>query len=213
MRLRNGEHGYGLVTRTLHWGTVALLAAQFSVGYLMDADGDAARIDCDPPGERRGGGGTTDAEEDRLDRLEERCEAREEAREEDAEDALGSAWSDLWHGDLADGGLSLPETHVLLGLLVLAVALLRLAWRALTPLPPWAPALSATGRRLLHASELALLGTLVALPLSGLLPALGSDDLVVVHVCVHVAFLVALLAHLAVVLRWRLLPRMLIGRS
>ncbi|MBO9520900.1 MAG: cytochrome b/b6 domain-containing protein [Nocardioidaceae bacterium] len=35
-RFRNGAHGYGLVTKTLHWLTVALLAAQFTVGYLMD---------------------------------------------------------------------------------------------------------------------------------------------------------------------------------
>ncbi|QYJ04944.1 cytochrome b/b6 domain-containing protein [Nocardioides panacisoli] len=38
MRWRNGEHGYGAVTKALHWGTVALLVAQFAVGYAMDAD-------------------------------------------------------------------------------------------------------------------------------------------------------------------------------
>lgn len=38
MRLRNGAHGYGAVTKTLHWLTVALLLAQFLVGYVMDVD-------------------------------------------------------------------------------------------------------------------------------------------------------------------------------
>ena len=35
MPLRNGPHGYGLVTKLLHWATVAALAAQFVVGYVM----------------------------------------------------------------------------------------------------------------------------------------------------------------------------------
>lgn len=37
MPLRNGPAGYGLVTRTLHWLTVVLLAAQFAIGYGIDA--------------------------------------------------------------------------------------------------------------------------------------------------------------------------------
>ena len=32
MGARNGEHGYGWVTKTLHWSTVALVLAQFVVG-------------------------------------------------------------------------------------------------------------------------------------------------------------------------------------
>lgn len=39
MQLRNGPHGYGVVTKLLHWATVALVVAQFTVGYLMDDDG------------------------------------------------------------------------------------------------------------------------------------------------------------------------------
>ncbi len=38
MTARNGEHGYGWVTRTLHWLTVALVLAQFVVGYVMSGD-------------------------------------------------------------------------------------------------------------------------------------------------------------------------------
>ena len=40
MPLRNGEHGYGLVTKSVHWGTLLLMAVQFTVGYGMD-DGHA----------------------------------------------------------------------------------------------------------------------------------------------------------------------------
>jgi cytochrome b561 len=48
--LRNGPHGYGLVTRALHWTTVVVVTAQLLVGYLMDAD-DSGR------GRGRGRGG------------------------------------------------------------------------------------------------------------------------------------------------------------
>lgn len=190
MRWRNDRHGYGLVTWILHWTTVLVLAAQFVVGYTMDSDGRVARVECDPPGADRSGGDTSDAEEDRLDRLEERCEARQERIEEEAE------------------GRPAP-IHVVLGFLLLAVALARVAWRRLTPLPPWDPRLGRVGRRLLHATEVALLTGLFALPLTGLLLVVGPDDLVALHVAAHLAFFVALAGHLAVVLGWRLLPRML----
>jgi cytochrome b561 len=38
VRLRNGEHGYGVVTKVLHWLTVAALLAQFVVGWSLDLD-------------------------------------------------------------------------------------------------------------------------------------------------------------------------------
>lgn len=38
MTARNGPAGYGWVTKGLHWLTVLALAAQFTIGYLMDAD-------------------------------------------------------------------------------------------------------------------------------------------------------------------------------
>ena len=41
MRLRNGEHGYGVVTKFLHWLTVAAIAGQFAVGWTMEADDPA----------------------------------------------------------------------------------------------------------------------------------------------------------------------------
>lgn len=36
MRLRNGEQGYGLVTKALHWLTVLALVGQLVLGYAMD---------------------------------------------------------------------------------------------------------------------------------------------------------------------------------
>lgn len=60
MRWRTGPEGYGLLTKLLHWTTVALLAAQLVVGYRLDLD------NCDVAGGER------------ADRLEEACEARAE---------------------------------------------------------------------------------------------------------------------------------------
>lgn len=209
MRLRNGEHGYGVVTKALHWLTVALVAGQFAVGYRMEPKGDVPASGCDPAGEERGGGETSEAGEERLDRLEERCEAAQEQREDDAEDALGTAWSDLWSGELPADGVSLPEAHLLLGTAVLGIAAGRVLWRRATPLPPWDPRLGRGDRRALHASEVALLTLLFVVPATGFLLVAGADDLVGLHVAAHVAFFLALAAHLAVVVGRRLVPRML----
>ncbi|MEU8846702.1 hypothetical protein AB0C70_10805 [Streptomyces sp. NPDC048564] len=37
-RLRNGPHGYGLVTKALHRLVFAAIVVQFAVGYLLDVD-------------------------------------------------------------------------------------------------------------------------------------------------------------------------------
>jgi cytochrome b561 len=54
VRIRNGPHGYGLVTKALHWLAVVAIAAQFAVGRTMDADDEPIR-----------------RERERIDRLEE----------------------------------------------------------------------------------------------------------------------------------------------
>ncbi|MGW1672494.1 cytochrome b [Streptomyces sp. NPDC002324] len=36
--LRNGPHGYGIVTKALHWMVFVAIAVQFAVGYLLDID-------------------------------------------------------------------------------------------------------------------------------------------------------------------------------
>ena len=58
MKARNGDHGYGFVTKWLHWLTVGLLLAQFVVGYLMDDGGGRGRgRGRDGSGQGRGRGG------------------------------------------------------------------------------------------------------------------------------------------------------------
>ena len=179
--------GYRASQKVLHWVTVLAVAAQFVVGYNLDLDGD-----CDPAGEDRSGGDTSDAEEERLDRLEEACEAR-------ADDY-----------DLLGGGLDLAELHLALGLTVLALGVVRPLWRRFAGLPPWSEHLSAGQRRLVHWIERALLLLLVVVPISGLvLVATGDDAWLPLHVGAHVAFFVALAAHLSTNLRPAILRRML----
>ena len=199
MPLRNGEHGYGAVTKTLHWLTVLAFATQFLVGYTMEAEPDIVRVECDPPGEQRSGGDTTDAEQDRLDRLEDACEERQDRREERAEEGYGAF----------DGSFDAVEVHVLLGLSIIALGVARVLWRRLTPLPPWDPRLTSRDRRLVHATETALQTRMFVVPATGIALVLGSDDLLPVHVAAHLAFFVALGAHLTMVLGRRLVARML----
>ncbi|MGY0535914.1 cytochrome b/b6 domain-containing protein [Nocardioides sp. YJ-D4] len=195
--------GYGVVTKTLHWLTVAAFVLQFVVGYAMSTEAD-----CDPPGEDRSGGDTSDAEDERIDRIEEACEARL-----GDEGTLETAWSDLWGGGIGVDGISLPELHILLGLAILLLGGLRLAWRMIAPLPPWDPRLTAGDRRLAHVTERALLSLMFVVPLTGLALVAVSGDLVALHIAAHIAFFVALGAHLLLVLRRGLLPRMLPGAA
>jgi cytochrome b561 len=208
VHLRNGGHGYGVVTKLLHWLTVAAVVAQFAVGWSMDVD-DA-----------------TDAEEDRLDaeadRLEDEAEQQGEAAEEQAEaeierredaldaredDAASGVFSDVVGGDAFADGLSLPELHVLLGLSVIALGVLRLAWRRTTPLPPWADHLSAGERRLEGRLETLLLALLVVVPATGLLLVAAGEDWLPVHVTVQIVFLAAIAAHVGLVLRHTVVRR------
>jgi cytochrome b561 len=216
MRLRNGPHGYGPVTKLLHWLTVAVLAAQFVVGYVMMGSIDAfEEAACDPAGENRSGGDLSEGAETRLDRLEEQCEQRQDRLDARADDPLGTAYSDLAAGNIFDGGLSLPEAHVLLGLTVLALALARVLWRRTAGLPPWAESLSEGEKTLAHWTEKVLLALLFVIPLSGILLVVVSYDLLPLHITAHIAFFATLAAHLGLVLkrtlvqRDRLLARML----
>lgn len=179
--------GYRGSQKVLHWLTVVAVAAQFTVGYNLDLDED-----CDPPGEELSGGDTSDAFEDRLDRLEDQCEAR-------ADDY-----------DLFGGGFDLAELHLLLGLTVLGLGVLRPLWRRIVGLPPWSEHLSVGQRRLSTWTERALMLLLVLVPLSGLvLIGTGDDMWLPLHIGAHVAFFVALATHLVNNLRPAILGRML----
>lgn len=203
MRLTNGAHGYGSVTKVLHWLTVALLAAQFTVGYAMSGDeGEGSGRECRVDH----GGHRSDAEKERLDRLEDACKAAADADEDRAEHPVGAAFDDLLSGDVADGGLTLPEWHVLLGLAIIALGSARLLWRRTTPLPPWAPALGATARRVEGGVEKVLLTMLLVVPGTGLLLVAGEDDWLPVHVAAHVVLFAAVGVHVALVL-WHTVVR------
>lgn len=179
--------GYRGSQKLLHWLTVGAMAAQLAVGYNLDLDDG-----CDLPGEDLSGGDTSDAFEERLDRLEDQCEAR-------ADDY-----------DLLGGGLDLAELHLALGLTVLVLGVIRPLWRRVAGLPPWSEHLSAGQRRLSTWTERTLMLLLVLVPVSGLLlVGTGDDDWLPLHVGAHVVFFVALAAHLSTNLRPAVLRRML----
>lgn len=107
-----------------------------------------------------------------------------------------------------------PETlvvlHVVLGLAIIALAVVRLVWRRTAGLPPWSEHLSQRQRRLAHWTERALMWLLFVVPGTGVvLVVLGDDDALPLHVAAHLAFFVALGAHLVINLRPRILTRML----
>ncbi len=208
MPLRNGDHGYGVVTKVLHWGTVAALIGQFLVGWTMDLDEGLDRAD-----------DRLDAE---ADWLEEDAEGRGEAAEEQAEaeirardDALDArddepatdVFSQVVSGRAFGDGFTLAELHVSLGLLVIVLALVRTLWRRSTPLPPWAEHLSAGERRLEARLEKLLLALLVLVPATGLLLVLAGDGWVPVHVAAQVAFLGTIAVHVGLVLRHTVVHR------
>ncbi|MHA6782054.1 cytochrome b [Pseudonocardia saturnea] len=206
MPLHNGGHGYGSVTKVVHWVTVALISAQFVVGYRMEADDEALdlaeqRLDELEEG-CSGDGDAAEAAEERCDAL---LEQREEELDRQEDDVVGDAWSGLFSGDGFTDGLSLPEWHVLLGLSIIAVALLRVLWRARSGLPPWSPALGVRERRLEAFLEKVLLGLLFVVPGSGLVLVAGIGP-VGLHVAAHIAFFVTLGLHVGLVL-WHTVVR------
>ncbi|HKV20455.1 MAG TPA: cytochrome b/b6 domain-containing protein [Mycobacterium sp.] len=202
MPLRNGEHGYGVATKVLHWLTALALLGQFAVGLTMEAD-DAAfdrekdRIDAledagkDLAKER--GEAAEDAFKDEIDRLEDDLDARED-------DYMATAFSDVVSGDVFADGVSLPEVHVLLGFSIILLGLMRVLWRRLTPLPPWAPYLRPGERRLETALEKLLLLLLFVVPASGLLLIATGDDWLVAHIAAQLVLLAVIAVHVGLVL-------------
>ena len=65
--------------------------------------------------------------------------------------------------------------HKSIGLVLLALALLRLAWRKLTPLPDWAPTLTPPERTISHWNETLLYGCMILMPVSGYLFVMAGD--------------------------------------
>lgn len=216
MHVRNGAHGYGVVTKALHWLTVLAIVGQFVIGWTMNADLAAdladARVDAF---EERGEGAAEGQGEAAEERFEAEVERREEAADGVEESARVQTLEDVVTGAAFRGGLSGLETHLIVGLGVLLLGLSRLAWRRVAGLPPWATHLSARERTLESWLEKAMLTLLLVVPGTGLLLVLISDDLVALHVATQIALLLVVGGHVALVLshtvlrRHRLLSRML----
>ncbi|WP_353951700.1 cytochrome b/b6 domain-containing protein [Knoellia sp. S7-12] len=194
MQWRNGPHGYGVVAKALHWLTVMALAAQFFVGYAMEADetafaADEARVEQLKERVKDLDGDPLDAARDEMDRLEDALDARaDEAEDEFVADALTRPTDP-----------SLPLAHVALGLLILGLGVVRLLWRR-AGLPPWAEHLGPTSRRIAGATEKVLLATLFVVPVSGLLLLWAGNGWLALHIAAHVAFFMALAVHVALML-------------
>jgi cytochrome b561 len=98
--------------------------------------------------------------------------------------------------------------HVVLGATILTLALVRLVWRVVTPLPPWADTLSPGERTLAHWTERLLYMLMLAIPSTGLwLIVADDDDALAPHVVSHVAFFVVIAAHVGLVLKHQLVNR------
>ena len=188
MHLRNGTHGYGAVTKLLHWLTVIAVVGQFAVGWTMSAD------DNDAAEERF---------EQRLERLEEQAEAQGEAAEERweaEEERLEEEWDAAEDDDVS-------PLHIALGLTILSLGLARLVWRRTTPLPPWAEHLAPGERKLESWLERGLLTMLLLVPGTGLLLLAASDDLLPVHVTAQIVLLATVAVHVGLVLKHTVVRR------
>ncbi|MEU8846703.1 cytochrome b/b6 domain-containing protein [Streptomyces sp. NPDC048564] len=98
--------------------------------------------------------------------------------------------------------------HVVLGATVLLLTAVRLARRLATPLPPWAPTLTARERRLAHGTGTTLYAATFAVPVTGLALLLsGDDDLLGVHVAAQIVLYTALAVHIGPVLKHQLTNR------
>jgi hypothetical protein len=122
--MRNGGHGYGLVTKLLHWTTVAAIVGQFLVGWTMEADDEAfdrekdridALEDAGKDSAKAQGDAAEGAFKAEIDRMEDQLDARED-------NYVSAAFSDVSSGHFLNDGLSLPEIHVLLGLSIMLLA-------------------------------------------------------------------------------------------
>ncbi|MEX2551178.1 MAG: cytochrome b/b6 domain-containing protein [Nitriliruptoraceae bacterium] len=132
---------------------------------------------------------------------------------------------EAWLGGVED---RLVLVHAGLGLLILALACSRLAWRRIVGLPPWAPGLSDGERRVAHRVEQVLYLLLFLLPLSGLallflsgedwdlgggrrlrspVEVIDDDVLLGAHIATQLAFFAALVVHVGLVLKHQLTDR------
>lgn len=70
---------------------------------------------------------------------------------------------------------TLYEWHKSVGVVFLGLVLIRFVWRTVTPLPDWAPNLSAAERRTIHWLERGLYVCMFVMPISGYLFVMAGD--------------------------------------
>ena len=142
---------------------------------------------------------------------------------ERADDLL--EWAvDRWLDGDAD---RLLVIHAALGVLILALAVVRVVWRKVAGLPPWAETLSAGERRFAHRVEQILYWMMFLIPITGLalvlisgedwdlnggewqapLELIDDDVLLAAHISTHITFFAAFLAHVGLVLKHQLVDR------
>lgn len=141
------------------------------------------------------------------------------------QDDLVRPLADRWFGGEED---AVVVAHAAIGVVLLVLAVVRLAWRMATDLPPWSPALSATERRIVHVVERVLYACMFLIPLTGLglfllsgedwevgpdrewtAPfELADDDVfLAAHIATHIVFLAAFLVHVTIVVRHTVVRR------
>ncbi|SDK19645.1 cytochrome b [Streptomyces indicus] len=175
--LRNGPHGYGTVTKTLHWLVFAALAVQFALGYVMDPD-DSGQ------GRGRGRGRGAGSGHGRG-----RGRGGEDGYEVFGDDRL----------------LTLHVVLGVAILVLAALRLLWRVSTPLPPWAPtlrsYERVLATWTERALHLLSFAIPATGLWLVLA------GDDDAVGPHVAAHAAFFLALAVHLGLVLKHQLVDR------
>lgn len=131
---------------------------------------------------------------------------------------------DRWMGG-EDDMLLIP--HVVLGVFILLLAVIRVIWRKATALPPWAEGLTAVERRVAHRVEQTLYWMMFLIPITGLAlvlitgedwdlggrewqaPREWVDDDVVLgaHIATHLVFFGAFLTHVGLVFKHQFIHR------
>jgi cytochrome b561 len=120
---------------------------------------------------------------------------------------MSAAFSDVFSGNFLNDGVSLPELHVLLGLSIMLLGLMRVVWRAAIPLPPWAAYLRPGERRFESLLEMLLLTLLFVVPGTGLLLIVGETSWLPVHIAAQLALLAVIAVHVGLILSHTMVRR------